>query len=70
MSRYRPTRPQPKQPMTVAQSVVNLTMLLVGCSDEALASFTPQHLAASYRVSPLMADEMLRKQRQHRASRA
>lgn len=69
MNRFQ-QRPQPKQPMTVAQSVVNLTMLLVGCSDQALGSFTPDDLAASYRVTPAMASKMLTEQRAHRARRA
>jgi hypothetical protein len=69
MNRYQ-QRPQPKQPMTVAQSVTGLTMLLVGCSDNALAAMTPEYLASSYRVTPAQASKMLTEQRAHRANRA
>jgi len=69
MSRFQ-HRPQPKQPMTVAQSVTNLTMLLVNCSDHALAAMDPEYLSRCYRVSPAMASKMLTDQRKHRESRA
>jgi hypothetical protein len=64
-------RPQhhAKPVMTVGQSTVQLRMLLVGCSDNALASFTPDYLASSYRVKPAEASLMLTEQRAHRASR-
>jgi hypothetical protein len=69
MNRYQ-QRPQPKQPMTVAQSLNNLRMLLVGCSDHALAAMTPEFLASSYRVKPAEASKMLTEQRRHREARA
>lgn len=65
MNRYQ-QRPQPKQPMTVAQSMTNLQMLLVGCTDKRLATLTAEELAGSYRVSPAEASKMLTDQRQHR----
>lgn len=69
MSRYQ-QRPQPKQPMTVAQSVTNLTMLLVNCSDHALAAMDPDYISRCYRVTPAMASKMLTDQRKHREGRA
>lgn len=52
--------------MTVAQSVTNLTLLLVGCTDKRLAAMTAEELAGSYRVSPAMAAKLLADQRAHR----
>lgn len=69
MSRYQ-HRPQPKQPMTIAQSVTNLTLLLVNCSDHALAAMDPEYLSRCYRVTPAMASKMLTDQRKHREARA
>lgn len=69
MNRFQ-QRPQPKQPMTVAQSVTNLTMLLVNCSDHALAAMDPDYISRCYRVSPAMASKMLTEQRAHREARA
>lgn len=66
MMRRFQQRPQPKQPMTVAQSVTNLTLLLVGCTDKRLAAMTAEELAGSYRVSPAMAAKLLADQRAHR----
>lgn len=66
MMRRFQQRPQPKQPMTVAQSMSNLNSLLVGCTDKRLAAMTADELASSYRVKPEVAAEMLRKQRAHR----
>lgn len=66
---YRPARNHAKPVMTIAQSVQSLTMLLVGCSDNALAAMTPDYLAASYRVSPAQASKMLTDQRRHREAR-
>jgi hypothetical protein len=64
-------RPQhhAKPVMTVGQSTAQLRMLLVGCSDNALAAMTAESLASMYRVKPLDAMAMLREQRAHRASR-
>jgi len=56
--------------MTVGQSTAQLRMLLVGCSDHALAGFTPEYLASSYRVKPAEASLMLTEQRKHRAGRS
>jgi hypothetical protein len=55
-----------KPVMTVAQSVTNLTLLLVGCTDKRLAAMTAEELASSYRVSPAMAAKLLDAQRAHR----
>lgn len=65
-------RPQhhAKPVMTVGQSTAQLRMLLVGCSDHALAAMTAESLASMYRVKPLEAMAMLRDQRAHRANRA
>ena len=64
-------RPQhhAKPVMTVGQSTAQLRMLLVGCTDAALGSFTPEYLASSYRVKPAEASLMLTEQRQHRANK-
>ena len=59
-----------KPVMTVGQSTAQLRMLLVGCSDNALAAMTAESLASMYRVKPLEAMAMLRDQRAHRAGRA
>lgn len=69
MNRYRPMRPQPKQPMTVAQSVTNLTMLVMCCTDKRLAEMTPAELVASYRVKPEQAARMLSDERTRREAR-
>jgi hypothetical protein len=69
MNRFQ-RRPQPKQPMTVAQSMTNLTMLLVNCSDHALAAFDPEYLSRCYRVKPAEASKMLTEERGRRAARA
>ena len=65
-------RPQhhAKPVMTVGQSTLQLRMLLVGCSDNALAAMTAESLASMYRVKPLDAMAMLRDQRAHRVARA
>lgn len=65
-------RPQhhAKPVMTVGQSTAQLRMLLVGCSDNALAAMTAESLASMYRVKPLEAMSMLRDQRAHRVARA
>lgn len=68
MTRFQ-HRPQPKQPMTVAQSMTNLRMLLVNCSDHALAAMDPDYLARCYRVKPAEASKMLTEQRKHREGR-
>lgn len=59
-----------KPVMTIAQSVTNLTMLLVNCSDHALAAMDPEYLSRCYRVTPAMASKMLTEQRRHRETRA
>jgi hypothetical protein len=56
--------------MTVGQSTAQLRMLLVGCSDHALAAMTAESLASMYRIKPLEAMAMLKDQRAHRANRA
>lgn len=69
MNRFQ-QRPQPKQPMTVAQSTDNLRKLLVGCTDKRLATMTVDELVGSYRVKPAEASRMLTEQRAHRERRA
>jgi hypothetical protein len=68
---YRPAPQSHAKPvMTVAQSLNQLTMLLVGCTDKRLAAMTVDELVGSYRVKPAQAAELLANQRAHRASRA
>lgn len=64
-------RPQhhAKPVMTVGQSTLQLRALLVGCTNELLATFTPDYLASSYRVKPAEASKLLTEQRQHRETR-
>lgn len=64
-------RPQhhAKPVMTVGQSTLQLRMLLLNCSDTALAAFDADYLSRCYRVKPLDAMAMLRDQRAHRATR-
>ncbi len=66
----RPRQNHAKPVMTVGQSTAQLRMLLVGCSDHALAAMTAESLASMYRVKPMDAMKMLREQREYRANRA
>jgi len=58
-----------KPVMTVAQATTQLTTLLVGCSDKALAALDADYLARCYKVKPTVAMQMLRDQREHREGR-
>lgn len=58
-----------KPEMTVAQSTLQLQNLLIGCSDHALAAMSPEYLSRCYKVKPMVAMQMLRDQREHRANR-
>lgn len=58
-----------KPVMTVGQSRLQLQMLLLNCSDTALAAFDADYLSRCYRVKPLEAMGMLREQRAHRENR-
>lgn len=63
------SRPMSKFPdkRESAQSAKNrLAQLLVGCSDAALATFTPDHLAATHRVPVRECEYLLTMQRSHR----
>lgn len=66
----RPRRHIPKpNSIGVAEAKAQLAMLLCGCTDERLASFTPEYLAGNHRVPVRECEYALMIERQRRAAR-
>jgi hypothetical protein len=56
--------------ITRNEAAAQLQMMLCNTTDERLAGFTADRLAAMYRVKPATIDEMLMAERERRAERA
>lgn len=68
--RGQQARKIPEKRLNVTQAKAQLSVLLIGCTDERLGGFTAEQLARQYRVKEAECAAALQQERDRRASRA